>query len=184
MRGSFFLSLHCRSYLLANSGRHPLARDETGASFIDRSGRLFEYVLQFLRTGTVIGVTDANLRAELAQEAAYFQLKGLQVLLSEAGPSSLCRNASQVGAGGVISHSEWHRDLCLQTTAALAKSSSPSIQQIVWPTHPCGEWACLDMRQVRPGCRVGNLFLTLIPASLGCLSGGVHVQLLTEILSV
>ena len=105
--------------------------------FIDRSGRLFEHVLQFLRTGAV-EVADPSVRLELATEAAYFQLAALQALLPTVqdpvmAGRAMCKQAELIGTGGVVSHFVWWQDQRQQS----ARENSPQC---------C--WYFLDMRQV------------------------------------
>jgi uncharacterized protein YjbI with pentapeptide repeats len=57
------------------SGRHPIEKEERGYYFIDRDGKLFRYILNYLRKGElVIPPDDLILVEELRQEAQYFQL--------------------------------------------------------------------------------------------------------------
>ena len=57
------------------SGRHPIETDERGYYFLDRDGKLFRYILNYLRKGElVIPPDDLILIEELRQEAQYFQL--------------------------------------------------------------------------------------------------------------
>eukprot|EP00033_Pygsuia_biforma_P003511 GCRY01003844.1.p1 GENE.GCRY01003844.1~~GCRY01003844.1.p1 ORF type:complete len:240 (+),score=44.21 GCRY01003844.1:191-910(+) len=64
------------------SGRMPLRKDENGRYFIDRNGKWFSYVLDYLRDlNSFIVPADGELRRILAREADYFQLEGLSSLL-------------------------------------------------------------------------------------------------------
>lgn len=57
------------------SGRHTL-QQEKGYVFIDRNGKHFGYILDWLRTG-VVPTLKHNKYTDLLLEAAYFQLAGL-----------------------------------------------------------------------------------------------------------
>eukprot|EP00128_Syssomonas_multiformis_P015671 Colp12_sorted_trinity150504_noHs@9134 len=65
-----------------------LEKDETGSYFIDRDGTHFRYVLNWLRDG-VIYVKDEATRWELIQEAQFYQIKSLEVYLSEPGTAEI-----------------------------------------------------------------------------------------------
>ncbi|KAE8702346.1 hypothetical protein F3Y22_tig00110483pilonHSYRG00265 [Hibiscus syriacus] len=59
------------------SGRHTLCHDsEKGYIFVDRDGKLFRHILNWLRDGIVPTLTDAEY-SELMREAEYYQLLGL-----------------------------------------------------------------------------------------------------------
>jgi len=63
-------------------GQFPLTYDEDGRVFIDRNGKLFEHILEYLR-GNYAGFEylPRKERSRLAVEADFFQLKGLVALL-------------------------------------------------------------------------------------------------------
>jgi len=54
------------------SGRHPLVKDKQGNYFLDRNGKYFEYLLDFLRLGESPVITDPNLEEMVLKEAKYF----------------------------------------------------------------------------------------------------------------
>ena len=56
------------------SGRHTLKKTEQGEYFIDRSGRLFTYILQFLRDPEYKCFLSGERLKELKREALYFGL--------------------------------------------------------------------------------------------------------------
>ena len=58
------------------SGRLPLARDECGAIFIDRNGRYFEPILDYLRTGSLALHFSMPWRM-IAAEAEFYLLQGV-----------------------------------------------------------------------------------------------------------
>jgi uncharacterized protein YjbI with pentapeptide repeats len=60
------------------SGRHNLSQDSSGCYFIDRDGKLFKYILNFLRNLELnLPSNQPHLVAELLLEAEYFQLQTL-----------------------------------------------------------------------------------------------------------
>ena len=67
--GNFF------TQLLDNdkSGRIPCERDEKGRIFIDRSGKIFEDVLDFLRNGEILAETNTK-RRKIERELDFFQI--------------------------------------------------------------------------------------------------------------
>lgn len=82
---------------LAPSG--PLPRRQDGAYLIDRNGKLFDYVLDYLRNGetTVLPSSAAELN-QLAQEARYYGLDGLVHMC--VSPLRAMAAASGVGSVG------------------------------------------------------------------------------------
>lgn len=58
------------------SGRHILSQDREGYTFIDRDGKYFGYILNWLRDGDVPILEDRKY-PQLLKEAQYFQLQGL-----------------------------------------------------------------------------------------------------------
>lgn len=59
------------------SGKHPVLRDADGCYFIDRDGRQFHHILNYLRDGTLpIGLSRVD-RLELLREADFYGLKSL-----------------------------------------------------------------------------------------------------------
>lgn len=60
------------------SGRLETTRDEEGRIFIDRNGHIFQYVLEFLRTGGVyFDTSDATMVTRVACEAEFFLVTSL-----------------------------------------------------------------------------------------------------------
>ncbi|KAM2613915.1 hypothetical protein TB2_028593 [Malus domestica] len=58
------------------SGRHTLCQDKKGYVFIDRDGKHFRHILNWLRDGEIPKL-EASQYAELVKEAKYYQLLGL-----------------------------------------------------------------------------------------------------------
>ncbi|XP_068676944.1 uncharacterized protein [Montipora foliosa] len=66
------------------SGRHELKPDpEDGAYFIDRDGKPFRFILNYLRDGDVHLPDDKMTRKELLKEAKFFQVQGIIGLLED-----------------------------------------------------------------------------------------------------
>ena len=72
---------NCPNTMLGDmfSGRHALPKDETGSYFIDRDGRNFHEILNFLRAPDAYktGQLDEKTRIELEREADFYRLKEL-----------------------------------------------------------------------------------------------------------
>ncbi len=64
------------------SGRFTLTTDDKGRYFIDRDGRHFGTILNYLRDGFVVVPDSATAKAELLIEAQYYQLTGLIDMLT------------------------------------------------------------------------------------------------------
>jgi len=64
------------------SGRFPLTLDDQGRIFLDRDGLSFEFILNYLRTGSCL-LSDIGTIQKLRLEAKYFQMTGLKTLLNE-----------------------------------------------------------------------------------------------------
>jgi len=56
------------------SGRFSLKLDEDGEYFIDRNGKVFEIILDWLRTGVQPNITDPDLSKRVALESSYYGL--------------------------------------------------------------------------------------------------------------
>jgi len=66
------------------SGNYDVKPDEEGYIFIDRDGNYFGYVLNYLRNRTVfLPENDNVLLLNLKQEAEYFQLEGLLMIIKK-----------------------------------------------------------------------------------------------------
>lgn len=76
-------TLCARESMLATmfSGRHQIATDEDGYTFIDRDGRNFHHILNFLRTGEIMLPETEAARRELLAEADFYQFTALLEIL-------------------------------------------------------------------------------------------------------
>ena len=82
------------------SGRHALIKNEAGAYFIDRDGRHFHYILNFLRSPESFdkSCVQGSTLIETKHEAEYYGLKDLMFPWAPAEPEdvlSLCRNGTK-----------------------------------------------------------------------------------------
>ncbi|KAF5783898.1 putative chromatin remodeling & transcription regulator BTB-POZ family [Helianthus annuus] len=66
------------------SGHHTVCKDDKGYVFIDRDGKHFRHILNWLRDGVapVSNLSDLE-RVELLREAEYYQLLGLVDMINE-----------------------------------------------------------------------------------------------------
>lgn len=86
---------HPESMLAAMfSGRHELETDDEGRVFIDRDGKLFKYVLQYLRDGDLdVSAIPAGVKERLKREAAFYCLPELAEKLSTVATKGLLPDA-------------------------------------------------------------------------------------------
>ncbi|CAD6187195.1 unnamed protein product [Caenorhabditis auriculariae] len=62
-----------------------VSKDESGAIFINRDGKLFSYVLQYMRDGrNTVLPDDQNLLKRLRREAEFFGIEGLKQAINSA----------------------------------------------------------------------------------------------------
>lgn len=79
------------------SGKFELKADEEdGAYFIDRDGKLFRYILNYLRDGDLLYPEDQTAKEQLLKEAKFYQVQGiinhLEEALSFGIPSSIIKD--------------------------------------------------------------------------------------------
>ncbi len=72
-----------------------VARDETGALFLDRSGRLFELVLEFLRTGRT-DLLEERMQRAFEEELAFYCITGEAGEVSDAALRAAIRNRNEL----------------------------------------------------------------------------------------
>ncbi|CAE7468480.1 kctd6 [Symbiodinium sp. CCMP2592] len=98
------------------SGKLPVLRDADGCFFIDRDGRQFHHILNYLRDGTLpIGLSRVD-RLELLREADFYGLKALYSFIG--GPT--VQAAMMTGGGTGL----WLRGLCHDLAKAEAADFS------------------------------------------------------------
>lgn len=79
------------------SGEHPVLRDEHGCFVIDRDGRHFHHILNYLRDGSIpIGLSRVE-RLELLREVDFYGLRALYCLIG--GPTVAAAGLSGGGDG-------------------------------------------------------------------------------------
>lgn len=100
------------------SGDHPVLRDEDGSFVIDRDGRQFHHILNYLRDGSVpIGLSRVE-RIELLREVDFYSIKPLYSIIG--GPTVAAAQMSGGGGG------EWLHALALDIAQAEAADFSAS----------------------------------------------------------
>jgi hypothetical protein len=57
------------------SGKYPIHKQQDGSIFIDRDGKHFRYLLNFLRNGRIVFPENESDRRELMLEAEFYLLK-------------------------------------------------------------------------------------------------------------
>lgn len=73
------------------SGRHAIKRDKENRVFIDRDGKYFAYILEFLRNGSVILPKDPTEIRKIKKETEFFGLSipGVSDPMPELAPEEL-----------------------------------------------------------------------------------------------
>jgi len=83
------------------SGEHPVLRDDDGSFVIDRDGRQFHHILNYLRDGSVpIGLSRID-RLELLREIDFY---GLRMLYQIVGGPTVAAAQMSGGGGGLWLH--------------------------------------------------------------------------------
>eukprot|EP00929_Paragymnodinium_shiwhaense_P117165 TRINITY_DN8743_c0_g1_i1.p1 TRINITY_DN8743_c0_g1~~TRINITY_DN8743_c0_g1_i1.p1 ORF type:complete len:283 (+),score=13.27 TRINITY_DN8743_c0_g1_i1:132-980(+) len=100
------------------SGEHPVLQDEDGSFVIDRDGRHFHHLLNYLRDGSVpIGLSRVE-RIELLREVDYFSLKTLYQIIG--GPTVVAAQMSGGGGG------QWLHKLIQDHRTWFMREAAPS----------------------------------------------------------
>lgn len=100
------------------SGEHPVLRDQDGCFVIDRDGRHFHHILNYLRDGSVpLGLSRVD-RLDLLREVDFYGLKPLYSIIG--GPTVAAAQTSGGGGG------EWLQSLTLDIAQAEAADFSAS----------------------------------------------------------
>jgi len=63
------------------SGKYDVEYNDKGEIYIDREGKYFHYILEYLRDGYILLPEDKNIQLKVAKEAEFYQLEGLLKLL-------------------------------------------------------------------------------------------------------
>jgi len=100
------------------SGRMPVRRDGESRFFIDRDGRHFHHILNYLRDGSYPVSLSKTERRELEREASFFGLSALAAHLRAdlPGSSPLSAESSSCGGGGTSLRALEAADLVLNRT--------------------------------------------------------------------
>jgi len=59
------------------NGKYPNKKDSQGCYFIDRDGKHFRYILNFLRDGSIDLPDDTHSLSQISREARFYQVEGL-----------------------------------------------------------------------------------------------------------
>eukprot|EP00929_Paragymnodinium_shiwhaense_P117166 TRINITY_DN8743_c0_g1_i3.p1 TRINITY_DN8743_c0_g1~~TRINITY_DN8743_c0_g1_i3.p1 ORF type:complete len:263 (+),score=31.59 TRINITY_DN8743_c0_g1_i3:132-920(+) len=128
------------------SGEHPVLQDEDGSFVIDRDGRHFHHLLNYLRDGSVpIGLSRVE-RIELLREVDYFSLKTLYQIIG--GPTVVAAQMSGGGGG------QWLHKLIQDLARAEAADFSASTHshrvyaRLRWGAEYSGDWVVSSPRNL------------------------------------
>jgi len=126
------------------SGQHPVLRDDDGSFVLDRDGRHFHHVLNYLRDGSVpIGLRRVE-RLELLREVDFYNLRGLYSIV--AGPTAAAHASG--GAG------PWLHSLIQDLAKAEAADFSTSTHghrvyaRLRYGTEYSGDWIVSSPRNL------------------------------------
>jgi len=103
------------------SGQIPLHQDEHKCVFIDRDGKYFQKVLNYLRNGSIEVPKSKAKCCDLLKEAEFYQLQGLsevlkEALLEEQGTPLRLSRITKVGKQITVIKTESEKDTILKTS--------------------------------------------------------------------
>lgn len=131
------------------SGEHPVLTDKDGSFVIDRDGRHFHHILNYLRDGSVpIGLSRVD-RIELLREVDFYGIKPLYSIIG--GPTVAA--AQMPGGGG----GDWLQALALDIAQAEAADFSASTHshrlyaRLRYGLEYSGDWIVSSPRNL-PNC--------------------------------
>jgi hypothetical protein len=105
------------------SGKYKIEKDEKGYFFIDRDGTHFRYILNFLRSGTLLMPEDPVVKRELLVEAEFYQIKPLIDLIMH-GPQKEVRFSRELV----------HKNITLDSTRTIATVSTKGTCRVIVDT--------------------------------------------------
>lgn len=139
--------------------------------FIDRDGKLFDYVLKYLRTGQLT-IEDKTIRRELLIEAKYYKIAALEDELNPTGKKEDV--STNEYRSDILSPSPPNSPIGIgRGRSPLASTLSPGAQ--IWspmrtqtgpvkaklhPAHTAGAWRSAPAAEVRLNVFVGSTLLT------------------------
>merc|ERR1719473_1120701 len=97
LQGSFFGDNASSMLASMFSGRIPAKRDGNGNFFIDRDGRHFHHILNYLRDGKFPAALAPAERCELLREASFYNLEALTAHLRADLPLGIAADGSGSG---------------------------------------------------------------------------------------
>jgi len=128
------------------SGEHPVLRDNDGSFIIDRDGRHFHHILNFLRDGSVpIGLSRVD-RLELLREADFYGIRSLYAVVG--GPTVSTAQFSG-GGGGPWLHSLTYELAYAEAADFTASTHSHRVYaRVRYGSEYNGDWIVSSPRQI------------------------------------
>lgn len=141
--------------------------------FIDRDGKLFDFILKYLRTGE-LNVEDKTIRRELLLEAKYYKLSALEDELNSTGKKEDLPTSENLSDTFNQSPPSSPLGTMIRTRASPIPSSlsvsarvwSPTPNQSVLtkaklhPAHTAGPWRSASAAESRLNVFIGSVLLT------------------------
>ena len=140
------------------SGRIPAAKDDTGAYFIDRNGRYFEPILDFLRSGT-LALPLSHPWQSIKLEAEFYLIKSMLRFFSSDAESKEGSKAS-LGAVSVPDAPEPEEPMDISNITA----TSLQERVVARHTHTAEAFAAITscLRAVHRAAQEGAVGLTIV----------------------